>query len=279
MEMDRYVITAKARRIIIVICCFAVLAWGVRQLALIYKVWATPEEKKKEVVNITPVVPDGAKTVGTKFLLYWFGGKSDNIDDKISVLNEYLTQRVKTEIGENSTIIPMDNTNLMRIDRWDEKWLEAGKKAYVGYQIQFKDGRTFIIQLPIVKSGATWLVDGLPSLLPDPVVETESVLESPAVPDSEMQLIQQAVDGFFDSWLVGRKDQNTKYQNVTPTDVLGLIDGAYKDVSVKPIKDRPLIVSAMVTIEAKGQTLPFEYQLELEKRDGQYVVKKVLGGK
>ncbi|WP_028778716.1 conjugal transfer protein [Shimazuella kribbensis] len=277
--MDRYVITAKARRIVIVILCFAALAWGVRQVALTVKVWTTAPETKKEVVNLAPVVPDGAKTVGNKFLLYWFAGKSDNMDDKITVLKGYSTQRVQTDLDENSTIIPMGDSKFLSIDRWDEKWLEAGKKAYVGYQVQFKDGRTFIIQLPIVKSGATWLVDGLPSLLPDPEVETQSILESPSVPDSEMQLVQQAVDGFFDSWLVGRKDQNTKYQNVTPTDVLGLIGGTYKDVSVKPLKNYPLIVSAIITIDAKGQILPFEYQLELEKKDGQYVVKKVLGGK
>ncbi len=275
--MDRYIITSWARRTFIIIIGFAAFVWGIRQASLTYQIWQPKE--KKEVVVATPAVPDGAKTIGENFLLFWFATGFDSGDQKKSVLIDLLSDRAKNQLDENPNFLLANNkgTKVFRVDRWDEQWIEVDKQAFLRYRVQFNDSRTILVQIPLVKNG-TWLVDGLPTLLPNPTAETGGVISPPAVDDQTMQQVDQVVDGFFDSWLPGRQDQNTKLQNVPPSNLLAAIKGSYENVIVTPISTDPLIVSAVVFIKTNGELLPFEYRLQIGKQNGQYFVQKIVGG-
>jgi hypothetical protein len=275
--LDRYIITIWARRTVIIILSFAAFMWGVRQASLTYQIWY-PNDKKNEVIKITPAIPDGAKTIVENFLIFWFSTKFTNAEDKKTEVSDFLTDRVKNQLDNNPDFVLISqHTKLFRVDSWDAEWVEVGKKAYIRYLVQLEDNRTFLVQLPVVKEG-TWLIDGLPTLLSSPVASPQALTVPPTLTDTELQQINQTVDGFFDSWLSGRQDQNTKLQDIAPTNLLQEVRGSYKDVVVTPIQTDPLIVSAVVQIQSQG-VLPFEYQLQIGKQNGQYYVQKIIGGK
>lgn len=115
-------------------------------------------------------------------------------------------------------------------------------------------------------------------LLPAPKKGTPEGYPGAELDESELQALEQTIDGFFDSWLRGRVDQNTRTLKNTP--VVNLLErkGTYKRVTVTPLQSEPFIVSAFVTVELQGVDTTFEYQLEIGRENDNFVVKKVFVG-
>ena len=280
--MDRYILTAWARKIVIAIFCFAAFFWGIRQLSLTLKIWFPNAQAKQQVIKNADVsVPEAAKTVGEQFLTsYLITGKRESLQEKQDRLVRHSTTHLAQQIMNDPDLSLLEPK--IRVDQmylWNTKWVEAGKKAYLQFQTELEDGRKMLLQLLVVKAGSTWLVDSLPSLLPQPEPQEEMAQAStPTITEAEKRQIEQVVDGFFDSYLKGRLDSNTKPLGKPLTNILEELEGEYQEVTVEITKQNPLQVNATVYITSKGIKLPFQYQLELQKEKGQYVVKKILGG-
>lgn len=278
--MDRYIVSVWGKRLFVTVLFFAALMFGIRQLSLTIKDWM-PQKQVAPVVKVVPPVPDEPKTIGKNFLLNWFfTGDKESADQKEKRLADLISPKVNDELGNNPELIiqsPAIKPN--SVDWLNSKWIELEKKAFIQYQVQLADGREMRLQLPLVKGGDTWMVDGLPTLLPQPVKGNPKYPDAPTLNPQEQKDIQQVVDGFFDSWLRGREDQNTKGLNIPPTDVLDELQGTYEGVTIQPIQEDPFTISAIVFINSNGQRIPFEYQLVLNKEGSEYTVTKILGGK
>lgn len=275
--LDRYAVSAFARRTALVIFCMAALFWGLRQLSLTIKIWI-PDPPATQVAKADPLVPDEAKTVGKNFLLNWyFTGKGESLEQKQKRIAALSSPKVLKFIQETPSLVPIsEEITPNQVDLMGVTWIQKDQSAYAKYWVQMEDGQEMMIQIPLVKA-ESWMADGLPTLLPKPVKGNPKSPEGTALNEADSQALQQAVDGFFDSWLRGRLDQNTKTLNIPPTNLLeGL--GTYKGVSVFVIQNEPLVIRAIVLVDSKGKELAFEYQLEVAKENNNYIVKKILGG-
>lgn len=286
--MDRYLVTAWARKLVLVLFCVVALIWGIRQATLTYHMWfADQANMKKKIITGVPAIPESTKAVGEQFLEQYYDTEKDEIwEQKSKRLADFVTNYVQNQwVRTPSLILLSEKVDAEKIVRWNDKWLEVGKKALVEYQVTLEDKRKMQLRILVVKSGNTWLVDSLPSLLPQPTRSIETVDTHANVSEEERNKMEQAADGFFDSWLKGRVDANTKTLNKPPINLLQIVDGEYQAVLIEPVKTKPWVVNATVFIESKSesdsdvkQTFPFQYLLELVKNKDQYVVKRMIGG-
>lgn len=279
-DLDHYIVTAWARKLILALFCVVALVWGIRQGSLVYQMWTIPKEKSS--FKQLPSIPGAAKSVGEQFLWrYYSFDRNDTYGQKITKLAPLVTQHLQNQWLNQPLLIPMtEEMEPKQISSWNEKWVEVGKSVDLEYQLLLKNGQKIQLHLFLVQSSRTWLVDRLPSLVP-PVVKSEETFQPDVkLNEAEQKRIKQAIDGFMDSWLMGRKDANTKSLGTT-VPLLDVINGEYKGVEIEPVKEKPLLISATVYIEKLSGDhkhpiiLAFSYQLEIEKNKDQYVVKKV----
>lgn len=275
--MNRYIFTAWARRIILVLFCVVALMWGIRQASQTYKIWFPPPSQSKKSVQVQPV-PDAAKSVGEQFLRQYYTDQSNATDEKMQQpFANLVTPHLQNEWTQNTALLG-DQLDLKQVLIWNEKWLSVGKHAALDYQVVLENGRKLHLRLLVVRSGETWLVDRLPSLLPPPVQGTASFESTISLGEQEQKRVEQTVDGFFASWLFGRLDANTRSFAKRPYPLLKTVGENYQLIKVEPVQEKPLVVDATVRIEqGENKGLPFQYRLELVQNENQYEVKKIIG--
>lgn len=273
--MDYFLLTSRIKKLVWILAGCLLFVWTVRGISLTVKDWL-PQQPVATSEKKTPAVPDEAKTVGKQFLTNWFfTGEKESAEQKKNRLSNFASAKLIKELDRSMLYATSIQPNT--VDPLQTNWVEEGKKALIQYRVQLADGREMRLQVPLVKAGA-WMVDGIPALLPQPTKGNPKQPEAPSISNEEIQQIQQIADGFFDSWLSGRKDQNTRDININPTNLLQQVQGSYEGVTITPVEQKQdgLVVKATVLIISNGQKIPFEYLLEVKNENGQYEVSKIL---
>lgn len=284
--MDRYILTAWGRKIFIILIVIVALIWGIRQASQTYQIWFPIKSADNQPTKIWSPIPEAAKAVGEQFIWEYYTTKKDeSLEQKRQRMNNWVTSHIQSKWISTPLLISLSqHFEPNKVIHWDGRWLEAGKKAYMEYQLVLENEQKMRLRLLVVKSGTTWSVDSLPSLLPQPVQGAESKRMTAFIKDSEKRKVEQTLDGFFDSWLKGRVDGNTKTLKKPLTNLLKPIKGVYRAVAIERIQEKPLVINATVFIGIQRNDdtsndfiVPFQYQIELEESKGQYLVKKIIG--
>ncbi|SHF23380.1 Conjugative transposon protein TcpC [Seinonella peptonophila] len=274
--MNRYLLTAWARRGVLVLFCLVAIIYGIRQASQTYKVWFPDHFHQKKPVQVVRVIPDAAKTIGEQFLWQYYADQKEETERKGSLI-EWMTPNLQSK-WEQNTALQRSKFDFKRVLLWSEKWLAVDKQAAIEYLVIQEDGRRLHFRLSVVRSGETWLVDQLPSLLPPPKQNTDLFQPTTSISEQEHGQVEQAVDGFFSSWLLGRMDANTRAIHRKLYPLLKTVGGNYHLLSVVPLQEKPLVVDAMIMLkQEKNEWMPLQYRLELSKDKDQYVVKKIIG--
>lgn len=280
--MDRYKWKARLRSLGWFLFWTAVVIFFIRQnVGLIKDLNAPPVEASKQEVKVESAVPDGAKTVGTNFLVNWFfATEEESAEDKIRRLSKFITQRLESRIKQSRDLVYSDsdkkNMQANRVDLWSADWIEKDKRAKLVYRVVLQDGRVLFIQLSIIHSGS-WMVDELPGIVPEPERKEPEAEDPPSIDTDQMKRVQPVIEGFFEAWLSGKEEGISRYSTskMPASDLLQKIGGLYEGVTVEPVSEKPFQVRAKVKIRDANGIMHFGYLVSLVEKDGQWYVKSV----
>jgi hypothetical protein len=224
------------------------------------------------------LIPEAARSTGKMFLWNWYyTAAKETANSKLKRIEPYISSDVANTL-QNQEALPMEQMTPLRVENWDEKehWIQPGKRAVLTYRVMLEDGRNLLVSVPVVNAG-TWMVDGLPALLPEPAKGNPPSPEQPDIDQGTLTEISSALDTFFPMWLSGKEEANNRYViGKLPLDnVLGKIHGVYEEVAVKPVSEKPTTVRALVKVRTAEETLSFEYTVVLEEVDGQWKIKEL----
>lgn len=274
--MDRYRFKERLKTIGYVMVWIALVLFSIRQGVLLWK--TTQPVPKAQVKAEVQEVPNAAATTGRKFLINWFYATNDETpSDKVKRMEKYMTSRLADRLKSDSRLLiklePGEKRKTIQahtIDHWESKWVEKGKRAKVTYNVVLEDGRDVYMEVPVIRSG-TWVVDGLPALVPEPQRKELAEEETMEVEKS----VTAVVDGFFSAWLAGKTEAISRYSkfDLRTADALKKMKGQYEEVTVEGLSERPLKVKAVVKVQdVYGQTHFFEYHLTMKKDDNQWYI-------
>lgn len=277
--MDRYRFKSMIKTVGYTILWLGIILFATRQSILTFKETQPQPKQQVQVASVAEDVPDAAKTTARKFLIHWLYTKGDeNPSEKIERMEKYMTSGLEDRLKQNkSLLITLESgekkgIQANSIDLWQADWKVKGSRGVITYNVVMQDGRNLYVKVPVVKSG-TWLVDGLPALVPEPKRKEKPEQESIAVPDPKK--IEAVVDGFFSAWLSGKTEAISRYSkaDIPTSDMLEKLQGQYQEVSVEGLSEKPFKVQATVKIQdVYGQTYSLEYRLTMEKSDNQWFI-------
>lgn len=245
-----------------------------------------PEPPQKVVVapkQPTAPVPDAAYTSVELFLNHWFTIKpGESSSDHINRLKPYITYGLHKRLEDENQLLPgveegekSSGTKVWRVDPWNRKWIKPGKKAWIEARVVLEDTRVFYVAVPVTKTGSTYAVSGLPSLIPEPKKGVEEDLLTIEIDDQDQ--IQTSLENFFKGWFEGNQDLVNRYSvSVSSSNLLEVLSATFQSVEIKPVQEKPVQVKAFVKLLDKNNNqFVLEYTVTLKKEDGTWKVQKL----
>lgn len=274
------------------------------------------EQEQTPKTEIVKIVPDDAQHVAKIFVEKWFFVSPDPNFDAEKHKNEIRAlmsnqgeSRAKNVIGiappeqptppatnddqqqnKEKEAPAFQGLSVKHLNVWNAAFTTASEQsAKVTLRADLSDDRVLYIAVPVIKANGSWLVDGPPSLVPNPNLDPNVKLNTIATElDSEQrEAAESRVDAFMRAWLSRDLEVVKQFadgktldseHNVLASlnaDKTGIINiGDFEVVANN--KNNPLIMSTRVQIKDKnGYTMSFYYQLSLKLVDDQWIVESI----
>ncbi|PTM52712.1 conjugal transfer protein [Desmospora activa] len=278
--MDRYLMKQRLKTFGYTLLWTAVILFTIRQGVLLWKSTQPAPAPQVQAAAVTQQVPDAATTVGKKFLIHWFYASSEESPtEKTKRLEKHISNRLEDQLkGESNLLITLkseekETIQANSVDVWKTEWVKEGEEAAITYNVILQDGRNVYLKIRMIKAG-TWVVDGLPALMPEP--ERKKLASEEEVTLSEEKDIKAVVEGFFEAWLEGKSEAISRYirtkEDIQTSDSLTKLHGEYQDVKIIGLTREPKVKAVVYISDAYGQTMAFEYHLKMEKVDGRWYI-------
>ncbi|WP_037465449.1 conjugal transfer protein [Shimazuella kribbensis] len=169
------------------------------------------------------------------------------------------------------------------VDIWQSKWIDQkANKVQIIARMQTSDDKTLFLSLPVEKSGNTWQVSSLPSLIAEPKgVAKQEEEPDPIDINAKQAAIKTMLDSFFTDWLEGNSEGTRRYmfdgKQIASTDWEEKLNAKFVGVqSITALSDNPLKVKVVISMkDSNNMEFQLDYHMTLEEKNGQWYIRSI----
>jgi hypothetical protein len=169
------------------------------------------------------------------------------------------------------------------IDIWQSIWVDQKtNKVKIIARVQTSDDKTLFLSLPVEKSGNTWQVSSLPSLIAEPQGATKQEEEpDPIDIASKEAAIKTMLNSFFTDWLEGNSEGTRRYmfdgKQIPSTNWEEKLKAQFVNVQqITALSDNPLKVKVVISMrDSNNMEFQLDYHMTLEEKNGQWNIRSI----
>jgi hypothetical protein len=265
----------------------------------------------QQQASTTNEVPDTAKSVVKLFLQNWYNLNPEQRDEeRIQNLQPFVTPALYDYINRNADLRIVDSTSVTdaptnsqqtnqntskeaeqtfkgvsttEIDIWQSIWVDQKtNKVKIIARVQTSDDKTLFLSLPVEKSGNTWQVSSLPSLIAEPQGATKQEEEpDPIDIASKEAAIKTMLNSFFTDWLEGNSEGTRRYmfdgKQIPSTNWEEKLKAQFVNVQqIEALSDNPLKVKVVISMrDSNNMEFQLDYHMTLEEKNGQWNIRSI----